>query len=88
MTLKSPQNLFRQGLEKLRWNGDLAFCRPELARCFALLGQGPNFSYRDVMLAQHNGFSRFDVLQIAGQVGLGLMDIQFNHAAEIRRKIA
>ena len=39
------------------------------------------------MSAQQNGFSRFDILQVAGQVGFGLMDIQFNHKAKIRLKI-
>ena len=43
MALKSPQNLFRQGLEKLRRDRDFAFCRSEPAGCFPSLGQGPNF---------------------------------------------
>ena len=88
MALKSPQNLFRQGLKKLRRDRDFAFCRSEPAGCFPPLGQGPNFGYRDVMSAQQNGFSRFNVLQIAGQVGFGLLDIQFDHEAKSRRKIA
>ena len=52
MTLKSPQNLFRQRLEKLWRDCDFAFCRPKPARCFPLLGQRSNFGYRDVMSAQ------------------------------------
>ena len=88
MALENPQHLFRQGLEKIRRNRDFAFCCSELAWCFPSLGQETNFGYRDVMSAQHNGLSRFDVLQIAGQVGFGLLDIQFNHEAKSRRKIA
>jgi hypothetical protein len=49
--------------------------------------QGTNLGDGDVMSAKQNGFSGFQVFEIARKVRLRFMDVKFNHEAKISLKI-
>jgi len=85
VTLESLHELFGKRFKEFFRDGELALGKPDGAFLAAARLKWTNLGDRLVALAEDDGLSFPDLGEVAGEMGLGLMNVKSNHGYSINQ---
>ena len=86
-TLECLHELFGKRFKEFLGDGELALSKPDGAFLDATRPQRTNLGDRLITLAEEDGLSFPDHRKVAGQMGLGLMNVKSNHVPIINQVV-
>jgi hypothetical protein len=78
-SLKLGNYLLRELLKERGRDSELSFSEPDRTLLLRMGGKRPYFSYGLITSAEHNSLTALKFLEVMRKMGLGFMNIQFNH---------